>query len=40
LYEHFNILNYLRKIDNYDVLTKITNCMPQSWLSGWQAEVD
>ena len=33
-------LNYLHKMDNLDVLTKISRRLPNSGLSGWQAEVD
>ena len=33
-------LNYLHKMDNLDVLTKVAKRLPHQWLSGWQAEVD
>ena len=33
-------MNYLHKIDNFDVLEKIVKRLPHSWLGGWQAELD
>ena len=33
-------MNYLHKMDNLDVLTKVAKRLPHQWLSGWQAEVD
>ena len=33
-------MNYLHKMDNLDVLTKVAKRLPHKCLSGWQAEVD
>ena len=33
-------INYLHKMDNLDVLFKITKRLPNFWLSSWQTEVD
>ena len=33
-------MNYLHKMDNLDVLTKVAKRLPHQWLSGWQAKVD
>ena len=33
-------IDYLHKIDNFDVLSKIARRLPQSWMTGWQAELD
>ena len=33
-------MNYLHKMDNLDVITKVAKRLPHQWLSGWQAEVD
>ena len=33
-------IDYLHKIDNFDVLSKIASRLPQSWMTGWQAELD
>ena len=33
-------MNYLHKMDNLNVLTKVAKRLPHQWLSGWQAEVD
>ena len=33
-------MNYLHKMNNLDVLTKVAKRLPHQWLSGWQAEVD
>ena len=33
-------MNYLHKVDNLDVLTKVAKRLPYQWMSGWQAEVD
>ena len=33
-------IDYLHKMDNFDVLSKIAKRLPQSWMAGWQAELD
>ena len=33
-------MNYLHKMDNLDVITKVAKRLPHQWLSGWLAEVD
>ena len=33
-------MNYLHKMNNLDVLTKVAKRLPHPWLSGWQVEVD
>jgi len=33
-------MNYLHKMDNLDVVTKIAKRLPHQWLSGWQSTVD
>ena len=33
-------MNYLHKMDNIDVLNKISKCLPSAWVNGWQVEVD
>ena len=33
-------MNYLHKMDNIDVLNKISKRLPSAWINGWQAEVD
>ena len=33
-------LDYLHKMDNFDVLPRIARRLPISWLNGWQAKTD
>ena len=33
-------IDYSHKIDNFDLLSKIAKRLPQSWMTGWQAELD
>ena len=33
-------MNYLHKMNNIDVLNKISKRLPSAWINGWQTEVD
>ena len=33
-------MNYLNRIENLDILHKITKCLPPSWFTEWQCEAD